>query len=106
MRDTLLNRSRCSSKLFAYAQARRPVIANRVGEAPQILGERGVTWVGQSPEAFADAIERAGAEPRRRTWSNDLDRLSAARRVDELLEAIARRGARGRVKAREAREGA
>jgi glycosyltransferase involved in cell wall biosynthesis len=96
MRDTLLNRSRCSSKLFAYAQARRPVIANRVGEAPQILGEQGVTWIGQSPEAFADAIERASSQPTPPDVENDLERLSPARRVDELLEAIARRERAGK----------
>jgi len=95
MRDTLLNRSRCSSKLFAYAQARRPVIANRVGEAPQILGEEGVTWVGQGPEAFAEAIDRASAEPVPADVEHDLERLSAERRVDELLEAIARREREG-----------
>ena len=38
MRDTALNRSRCSSKLLAYAQAGRPVLAHRVGETTEILG--------------------------------------------------------------------
>lgn len=37
MRDTALNRSRCSSKLLAYAQAGRPVLAHRVGETTEIL---------------------------------------------------------------------
>jgi len=38
MRDTALNRSRCSSKLLAYAQTGRPVLAHRVGETTEILG--------------------------------------------------------------------
>ena len=38
MRDTLLNRTRCSSKLLAYAQSGRPVIGHLVGEAEALLG--------------------------------------------------------------------
>lgn len=38
MRDTLLNQTRCSSKLLAYAQSGRPVIGHLVGEAEHLLG--------------------------------------------------------------------
>ena len=38
MRDTLLNQTRCSSKLLAYAQSGRPVLAHLVGEAAELLG--------------------------------------------------------------------
>ena len=38
MRNTLLNRTRCSSKLLAYAQSGRPVIGHMVGEAEELLG--------------------------------------------------------------------
>lgn len=38
MRDTMLNRTRCSSKLLAYAQSGRPVIGHLVGEAEALLG--------------------------------------------------------------------
>jgi glycosyltransferase involved in cell wall biosynthesis len=62
MRDNLKNRCRCSSKMFAYAQARRPLIASRVGEIPEILGET-PTYVDPTPRAFADAIRQAVAVP-------------------------------------------
>lgn len=39
MRNTLLNQTRCSSKLLAYAQSGRPVIAHKVGEAEALLGQ-------------------------------------------------------------------
>lgn len=37
MRDTPLNRCRCSSKIFAYLASGRPVIAHRVGEVAELL---------------------------------------------------------------------
>lgn len=60
IRDKQLNRARCPSKLFAYAQARRPLITMRVGEVPEILGD-GPVYVSETVEAFADALERAMA---------------------------------------------
>jgi glycosyltransferase involved in cell wall biosynthesis len=62
IRDTDLNRSRCPSKLFAYAQAGRPVIANRVGEVPEILGPA-ATYIEPTPAAFAAAIAEAMSQP-------------------------------------------
>ena len=57
IRETIINLARCPSKTFAYAQARRPVIANRVGEIPEVLGKK-ATYVEPTAEAFADAIEQ------------------------------------------------
>lgn len=57
IRDTPGNRARCPSKTFAYIQARRPIIANPVGEVFEALADA-ATFVPQSPEAFASAVER------------------------------------------------
>lgn len=53
-----VNLARCPSKTFAYAQARRPVITNHVGEVPEVLGDK-ATYVDPTPQAFAAAIESA-----------------------------------------------
>ncbi len=37
MRDTPINKSRCSSKIFAYIASNRPVVAHKVGEIKSIL---------------------------------------------------------------------
>lgn len=37
MRDTPLNRCRCSSKIFAYLASERPVVAHKVGEVAELL---------------------------------------------------------------------
>ena len=55
IRDGLLNRCRCPSKTYSYAQARRPILTNRVGEVPAVLGEK-ATYVDCTAKAFADAI--------------------------------------------------
>jgi glycosyltransferase involved in cell wall biosynthesis len=56
IRDTAGNRSRCPSKTFAYMQARRPVLANPVGEVAEALGPLG--WYTEpTPHAFADAVD-------------------------------------------------
>jgi glycosyltransferase involved in cell wall biosynthesis len=93
MRPTVLNRSRCSSKLLAYAQSKRPIIANRVGEAPQILSDLPI-WVEPTPEGFADAIDRITTQPRQPDVNYDLERLSPSTRASELLEAIRQREAK------------
>lgn len=62
IRPTVLNRARCPMKTYSYAQSGRPVIANRVGEVPGVLGES-ASYVDPSPEAFADAIEEAFGAP-------------------------------------------
>lgn len=62
IRDTLANLTRCPSKTFAYAQARRPTITNRVGEVAQVLGDQ-ATYIECTPQAFARAIDHAMAGP-------------------------------------------
>jgi glycosyltransferase involved in cell wall biosynthesis len=57
IRDTVGNRSRCPSKTFAYMQAKRPIITNRVGEVVEALGEL-ATYVRPDPQAFADAVDQ------------------------------------------------
>jgi glycosyltransferase involved in cell wall biosynthesis len=58
VRDALINRVRCPSKTFAYMQAGRPIITNRVGEIPYLLGDI-ATYIPQGTQAFADAIDTA-----------------------------------------------
>jgi glycosyltransferase involved in cell wall biosynthesis len=57
IRPSISNLARCPSKTFAYAQARRPVITNRVGEIPEVLTDKAI-YVDTTPQAFADAIEQ------------------------------------------------
>ena len=57
IRENLLNLCRCPSKTFAYAQARRPILTNRVGEVVQVIGEKG-NYVECTANAFADALAR------------------------------------------------
>jgi glycosyltransferase involved in cell wall biosynthesis len=86
VRDTDLNRSRCPSKLFAYAQARRPLLVSRVGEVPEILGDA-ATYVEATPEAFADALSTAMT-----TALPDVDyaveRFSYGDRADQILTVL------------------
>ncbi|MGI6391845.1 MAG: glycosyltransferase [Kiritimatiellia bacterium] len=58
MRPTVLNKTRCPSKTLAYAQARRPIITNRVGEIAEMLGDNAI-YVEPSPEGFARGIQEA-----------------------------------------------
>ncbi|CAN5605887.1 hypothetical protein BH09PLA1_BH09PLA1_29860 [soil metagenome] len=91
IRETLLNLCRCPSKTFAYVQARRPVIANRVGEVAEVLGEKG-TYVEPTAQSFADAI--AGAMQSPATDADveyDLANLTWSARADALLAQLAAR---------------
>jgi glycosyltransferase involved in cell wall biosynthesis len=88
IRPTIVNRSRCPSKTYAYAQARRPVITCRVGEVPGVLGER-ATYVEPTPQAFADAIDRhMGQDVADVDYG--IERHNWSARADTLLEALAR----------------
>lgn len=87
MRENILNLCRCPSKTFAYAQARRPVITNRVGEIPAVLGDR-AEYVATTPEAFADAIERAMKTPSLPDVDHGVERQNWSARTDELLAAL------------------
>ena len=55
MRPLLDNLTRCPSKTLAYAQVRRPIITNRVGEIAEMLGDYAI-YVEPTPEGFATAI--------------------------------------------------
>ncbi len=55
MRDTPLNRCRCSSKIFAYLASGRPVIAHRVGEIAELLGQ--VSYLASPDEDLIKLLE-------------------------------------------------
>jgi len=87
IRDTLVNRTRCPSKLFAYAQAQRPVITNRVGEVPYVLGEK-AQYVNADAAAFSEAIDAALRAPRPDDVGFDLGHLRYETRARELIELL------------------
>jgi glycosyltransferase involved in cell wall biosynthesis len=86
IRPTLQNLCRCPSKHFAYAQARRPIIACRIGEVEQVLKDQ-AEYVEPTAEAFADAIERAVESPGADV-SYDLRGHNWAQRTNELVTAV------------------
>jgi glycosyltransferase involved in cell wall biosynthesis len=88
IRENLLNLCRCPSKTFAYAQAKRPVITNRVGEIPYVLGEN-AQYVEPTPEAFAAAIEQAMEQPTLPDVDYGVERQNWSARTDALLDALA-----------------
>ena len=91
IRETLLNLCRCPSKTFAYVQAKRPVIANKVGEVAEVLGDKG-TYVEPTPQGFADAIERAMSSPATDAdVEYDLTNLTWSARADALLAELNKR---------------
>jgi glycosyltransferase involved in cell wall biosynthesis len=91
IRDTVINRSRCPSKVFAYAQARRPIITSPVGELPYMLGPDPV-YIESTAEAFADAMEKAMTHPPLPDVSYKLDRHSWAERCQRLVKALSESG--------------
>lgn len=88
IRENLLNLCRCPSKTFAYAQARRPTIANRVGEVAEVLGENG-TYVDCTAEAFADALDDFMSAPPRPDVDYRVENQNWAARTDALLKTLA-----------------
>jgi glycosyltransferase involved in cell wall biosynthesis len=89
IRPTILNLARCPSKTFAYAQARRPVITNRVGEIPEVLGDR-ATYVDTTPDAFADALDSAMSQPTLPDVDYHVEQHTWSARADALLQALPR----------------
>jgi glycosyltransferase involved in cell wall biosynthesis len=87
IRETLINLCRCPSKTFAYAQARRPVITNRVGEVAEVLGEKS-TYIGFSPEAMAAALDQAMSASRAPDIDYEIQRQNWDERTDRLLGLI------------------
>lgn len=87
IRENILNQCRCPSKTFAYAQARRPVITNRVGEIPFVL-EDNASYVACTAEAFADAIETSMKTAPLPEVDYRVERHNWSARTDELLSAL------------------
>lgn len=88
IRDTVVNRSRCPSKVFAYAQARRPIITSRVGELPYMLGDDKPVWIESTPQAFARTLGDVMAQPRPPDVDYQLEKHSWSDRADRLIEAL------------------
>jgi glycosyltransferase involved in cell wall biosynthesis len=88
IRENLLNLCRCPSKTFAYAQAKRPVITNRVGEIPYVLGEH-AQYVQATPEAFASAIGQAMEQPALPDVDYGVECHNWSARTDVLMDALA-----------------
>jgi glycosyltransferase involved in cell wall biosynthesis len=87
IRPSVVNLSRCPSKTFAYAQARRPVVTSRVGEIEAVLSDR-AQYVDCTPQAFADAIERAVGAPALPDVDYEVERHNWSARTDDLLRAL------------------
>ena len=81
-----LNLARCPGKLFCFAQVRRPVITTRVGEIPEVLGERAI-YVDCTPRAFADAIRESLARPELPDVDYQVEKHNWTARAAVLLEA-------------------
>ncbi len=88
IRDSLGNQMRCPAKVFAYMQAGRPIMTNRVGEVAEALGENAI-YVEPSPKGFAEAIRRIFVA-RLPDVAHDLSRHSWASRAKQLLDAVSR----------------
>ncbi len=93
IRENLLNLCRCPSKTYAYAQARRPIVTNRVGEVAEVLKEK-ADYVDCNADAFADAIDRQMREPPR-TVEYDLGDHHWSQRTESLLAVVGRSSSRG-----------
>jgi glycosyltransferase involved in cell wall biosynthesis len=94
IRPTLVNQSRCPSKTFAYAQSRRPILTNRVGEVAQLLGDK-ATYVEATPAGFAAGIRQAMSTPALSDVDYQIEKHNYRDRTRQLLEAIEKQGAGG-----------
>jgi len=56
MRDTPLNRCRCSSKIFAYLASGKPVVAHKVGEVAELLDS--VAYLAKPGEDLIGLLEK------------------------------------------------
>jgi glycosyltransferase involved in cell wall biosynthesis len=91
IRDTPFNQTRCPSKLFAYAQSQRPILTNRVGEVPEILGESPI-YLPATPRAFAETIQHFSVTPRRPDVDYKIGRHTYSRRAETLHSEMTRLG--------------
>jgi glycosyltransferase involved in cell wall biosynthesis len=88
IRPSVPNLSRCPSKTYSYAQARRPVIVNRTGEIPTVLGDL-ATYVECTPESFAEAIGHAMRSPVLPDVDYHVEHQNWGVRAERLLELLA-----------------
>lgn len=86
IRDTIGNRMRCPSKTFAYMQARRSIITNRVGEVAEALGDQ-AHYVEPTAEGFAAAVRDAFSSPAK-TVDYALARHTWTARAETLLNTV------------------
>jgi glycosyltransferase involved in cell wall biosynthesis len=87
IRETLLNVCRCPSKTFAYAQARRPIVTNRVGEVPEVLEQKG-TYIDCTAHGFANLLQDVMQQPRPEDVDYNIESKNWSARTDDLLAAI------------------
>jgi hypothetical protein len=88
MRPSITNLARCPAKTYAYAQARRPVLTNRTGEIPHVLGDP-ATYLDLTPDAFATAIDHALSQPLPDV-DYHIEHHNWSARADALLNALPR----------------
>ena len=86
IRPTVCNLSRCPSKTYLYAQARRPIITCAVGEVPTVLGQNAI-YVKPTANAFVNAMQQ------RMSHAQDpvdyqIEQHNWSKRTDTLLEAL------------------
>lgn len=87
IRDKVANRARCPFKVFQYAQAKRPIVTNRVGEVPAVLNDNAI-YIEPTPTAFAEQIRNFMDQPRLPDVEYGIENLSWSLRTEELLNAI------------------
>lgn len=87
LEDNLDNRTRCPFKALQYAQARRPIIASRVGEVPFLLGEKPL-YVDFTPAAFGNAVTDLVVVPKPVDVDYGLDRHTWADRAQRLVKLL------------------
>lgn len=87
MRPTLRNKTRCPSKTLAYAQARRPIITNKVGEIAEMLGDKAI-YVEPTPEGFAGGIRRTMEDSDLPDVEYDLEEYTWAKNAANLLREL------------------
>ncbi len=86
IRDTIGNRMRCPSKTFAYMQAERSIITNRVGEVAEALGDL-ASYVPPTAQGFASAVSQAFRAPPAAV-EYDLARHTWLARATVLMDAV------------------
>ena len=87
IRDKVANRSRCPFKVIQYAQSKRPIITNRVGEVPTFLNDK-AHYIDCTPSAFAHEILRTLKLPRQPDIDYNIETHNWEDRTNLLLQAI------------------